>query len=221
MLEWHPTVAARPARGAVLPLRLDRHRPLQSLARSGADRRVVAAGRDRGHRDGQAQGAGRLDLRLLRRLGAQLPVLDRQQRTTRFGRFYEVQSYGPDIQKDLKLPPTATSREWYRPNPPLPSVDWGPRNNTNIQELALLFALDRVAKDRETLPRDLLGEEPARGGRRQAPGARQRLGDPGRPDRAAERRRHDQRRAPPGAGGQRRRRRLHRGRGQGGGRATM
>ena len=66
------------------------------------------------------------------------------------GRFYEVQSYGPDIQKDLKLGPTVTSREWFRPNPPLPSVDWGPRNNTNIQESALLFALDRVAKDRET-----------------------------------------------------------------------
>ncbi|MGZ6038172.1 MAG: M14 family zinc carboxypeptidase [Phenylobacterium sp.] len=66
------------------------------------------------------------------------------------GRFYEVQSYGPDVQKDLKLPPTTTSREWYRPNPPLPSIDWGPRNNTNIQESALLFALDRVAKDRET-----------------------------------------------------------------------
>jgi hypothetical protein len=66
------------------------------------------------------------------------------------GRFYEVQSYGPDVQKDLKLGPTVTSREWYRPNPPLPSVDWGPRNNTNIQESALLFALDRVAKDRET-----------------------------------------------------------------------
>jgi hypothetical protein len=66
-----------------------------------------------------------------------------------FGRFYEVQSYGPDIQKGLKLAPTVTSREWYRPNPPLPSIDWGPRNNTNIQESALLFALNRVATDRE------------------------------------------------------------------------
>jgi hypothetical protein len=65
------------------------------------------------------------------------------------GRFYEVQSYGPDVQKGLKLPPTVTSREWYRPNPALPSVDWGPRNNTNIQESALLLALDRVAKDHE------------------------------------------------------------------------
>jgi hypothetical protein len=66
-----------------------------------------------------------------------------------FGRFYEVQSYGPDIQKDLKLAPTVTSREWYRPNPPLPSISWGPRNNTNIQESALLFALNRVATDHE------------------------------------------------------------------------
>ncbi|MDB5367820.1 MAG: hypothetical protein JWM77_3747 [Rhodospirillales bacterium] len=66
-----------------------------------------------------------------------------------FGRFYEVQSYGPDIQKELKLPPTVTSREWYRPNPPLPSIAWGPRNTVNIQESALLFALNKVATDHE------------------------------------------------------------------------
>jgi hypothetical protein len=66
-----------------------------------------------------------------------------------FGRFYEVQSYGPDVQPNLQLPPTATSREWYRSNPPLPSIKWGPRNNTNIQESALLIALDKVATDRQ------------------------------------------------------------------------
>lgn len=66
-----------------------------------------------------------------------------------FGRFYEVQSYGPDVQKNLRLGPTVTSREWYRPNPPLPSIAWGPRNNTNIQESALLVALNQVARDRE------------------------------------------------------------------------
>lgn len=64
-----------------------------------------------------------------------------------FGRFYEVQSYGPDIQNDLKLASTVTSKEWYRPNPPLPSVNWGPRNNTNIQQSALLIAMNRVAND--------------------------------------------------------------------------
>ncbi len=65
-----------------------------------------------------------------------------------FGRFYEVQSYGPDT-LTLRLPATATSREWYRGNPPLPSIHWGPRNNVNIQESALLIALHKVAEDRE------------------------------------------------------------------------
>src|SRR5271167_2429856 len=66
-----------------------------------------------------------------------------------FGRFYEVQSYGPDVAEKLQLPATTTSREWYRPNPPLPTVKWGPRNNTNIQESAILLALNKVAKDKE------------------------------------------------------------------------
>jgi hypothetical protein len=66
-----------------------------------------------------------------------------------FGRFYEVQSYGPDNNPNLQLPATTTSREWYRPNPPLPSIKWGPRNNTNIQESALLIALHQVAKDKD------------------------------------------------------------------------
>src|SRR5690348_16923942 len=66
-----------------------------------------------------------------------------------FGRFYEVQSYGPDVNPNLTLGPTQTSREWFRPNPPLPSIKWGPRNNTNIQESALLIAMNKVAKERE------------------------------------------------------------------------
>jgi hypothetical protein len=65
------------------------------------------------------------------------------------GRFYEVESYGPDVRTDLKLEPIDTSREWYRPNPPLPTIAWGPRNNVNIQESGLLFALHRVATDRQ------------------------------------------------------------------------
>jgi Zinc carboxypeptidase len=64
------------------------------------------------------------------------------------GRFYEVASYGPDL-RELGGG-GATSREWYRPNPPLPSIKWGPRNNTNIQQSALLIALNHVAKNRDT-----------------------------------------------------------------------
>jgi hypothetical protein len=66
-----------------------------------------------------------------------------------FGRFYEVQSYGPDNNPNLRLPPTTTSREWFRPNPPLPSIKWGPRNNTNIQESVILIALHTVAQQKE------------------------------------------------------------------------
>jgi hypothetical protein len=64
------------------------------------------------------------------------------------GRFYEVQGYGPDPY-EVRPKPTATSKEWFRPNPPLQSIKWGPRNNTNIQESALLFALQHVAKNRD------------------------------------------------------------------------
>jgi hypothetical protein len=64
------------------------------------------------------------------------------------GRFYEVQSYGPDP-TTVNAGATVTSKEWFRPNPPLPSIQWGPRNNTNIQESAILFALHNVGKNKE------------------------------------------------------------------------
>jgi hypothetical protein len=65
------------------------------------------------------------------------------------GRFYEVQSYGPD-NYEVRPGATTTSREWFRPNPPLPYIKWGPRNNTNIQQSAALFSLSNVAKNKET-----------------------------------------------------------------------
>ncbi len=65
------------------------------------------------------------------------------------GRFYEVQSYGPD-NYEARAGATTTSREWFRPNPPLPSIKWGPRNNTNIQQSGVLIALNHVAKNKTT-----------------------------------------------------------------------
>ena len=64
------------------------------------------------------------------------------------GRFYEVQGYGPDPY-DVRPQAAALSREWFRPNPPLPFIKWGPRNNTNIQQSALLVSLNHVAKNRQ------------------------------------------------------------------------
>lgn len=60
------------------------------------------------------------------------------------GRFYEVAGYGPQ-NRTLRVGNTGTSREWYRPNPPLPEIAWGPRNNTNIQQSGVLFSLKYTA----------------------------------------------------------------------------
>ncbi len=65
------------------------------------------------------------------------------------GRFYEVMGYGPE-NRTVTAAATTTSREWFRPNPPLPSIQWGPRNNTNIQQSAILIALNHVARNKDT-----------------------------------------------------------------------
>ncbi len=64
------------------------------------------------------------------------------------GRFYEVHSYGPD-NRTSRAGRTTTSREWYRPNPPDEEIQWGPRNNTNIQQSGVLFSLKYTADHRD------------------------------------------------------------------------
>lgn len=66
------------------------------------------------------------------------------------GRFYEVASYGPQI-RTLRVGNTGTSREWFRPNPPLAEIEWGPRNNTNIQQSGVLFSLKYAADNASLL----------------------------------------------------------------------
>ena len=70
------------------------------------------------------------------------------------GRFYET--YGnsfPDT-REAKLPPSATSRTWFRPNPPLPKVMWSLRDNTNLEESGLLLSLDYTAQHGQELLKD-------------------------------------------------------------------
>jgi zinc carboxypeptidase len=62
------------------------------------------------------------------------------------GRFYETQSFGA-ANRPL---PVQQSREWYRPNPTPADMVWGPRNNVNMQQSALLIALNTVARNKET-----------------------------------------------------------------------
>jgi hypothetical protein len=61
------------------------------------------------------------------------------------GRFYETESYGPANREVV----SSASREWYRPNPPLPRIKWGPRNNVNIQQSGILLAMQFVARNRD------------------------------------------------------------------------
>ncbi len=66
------------------------------------------------------------------------------------GRFYETfGGRGADtgertVQRDL------TTRTWFRPNPPLQRVKWSIRNNINMQQSAILFAMNYTATNGKT-----------------------------------------------------------------------
>ena len=64
------------------------------------------------------------------------------------GRFYET--FGNAGADTLDRTVTAQAqRDWYRPNPPLPRVKWSLRNNVNMQQSALLFAMHFVSNNKE------------------------------------------------------------------------
>jgi Zinc carboxypeptidase len=62
------------------------------------------------------------------------------------GRFYETFGNGNADTRERTVPATVTAREWYRPNPPEARVKWSLRNNVNMQESAILFALTYTAE---------------------------------------------------------------------------
>ena len=92
---------------------------------------------------------GRVDLRVLRRLGAELHVLHRPlaQLDRPLLRGDGLRPREPHGHRRRRRRPAANGSG---PNPPLPTIQWGPRNNTNIQQSAILIALNHVAKNRET-----------------------------------------------------------------------
>src|SRR5579884_272644 len=61
------------------------------------------------------------------------------------GRFYETFGNGGADTRIRTLRPADTSREWFRPNPPLPKVKWSARDNINMQESAILFGMNNLA----------------------------------------------------------------------------
>jgi hypothetical protein len=65
------------------------------------------------------------------------------------GRFYETFGNGGADTQD-RVVGQQSNRDWFRPNPPLPRVKWSLRNNVNMQQSALLLAMNYVSinKDR-------------------------------------------------------------------------
>jgi hypothetical protein len=61
------------------------------------------------------------------------------------GRFYETFGNGGADTRVRTLRPPDTSREWFRPNPPLAKVKWSARDNINMQESAILFGMNNLA----------------------------------------------------------------------------
>jgi hypothetical protein len=61
------------------------------------------------------------------------------------GRFYETFGNGGADTRMRSVPANMTTREWFRPNPPLPRVNWSMRNNINMQESAILFSMSYTA----------------------------------------------------------------------------
>jgi len=65
------------------------------------------------------------------------------------GRFYETFGGRGADTTERTVPPSESTRTWYRPNPPLPKVKWSIRNNINLQQSALLLAMTYLADHKE------------------------------------------------------------------------
>ncbi|MGI8745422.1 MAG: M14 family zinc carboxypeptidase [Bryobacteraceae bacterium] len=65
------------------------------------------------------------------------------------GRFYETFGGRGADTGPRTVPATQTTRTWFRPNPPLPRVNWSIRNNINLQESGILFAMNNTATNRK------------------------------------------------------------------------
>ncbi|MCR9132389.1 MAG: M14 family zinc carboxypeptidase [bacterium] len=76
------------------------------------------------------------------------------------GRFYETfgnagaDTYLRDISRSRYAGDPATSREWYRPEPPAGNIWWSARNNTNYMQAGVLASLHYAADNATTLLRN-------------------------------------------------------------------
>ncbi len=63
------------------------------------------------------------------------------------GRFYETQG-GSGADTRVINVGNQTTRQWFRPNPPLSSVRWSLRNNTNLMQSGVLLGMHNLAMNR-------------------------------------------------------------------------
>jgi hypothetical protein len=66
------------------------------------------------------------------------------------GRFYETFGNRGADTAERTVPRAQTTRTWFRPNPPLEKVKWSLRNNVNLQQSALLLAMNYTASNGKT-----------------------------------------------------------------------
>lgn len=64
------------------------------------------------------------------------------------GRFYETFGNGGADTQDRNVG-NQSSRDWFRPNPPLPRVKWSIRNNINMQQSAILLAMNYTSNNKD------------------------------------------------------------------------
>ena len=66
------------------------------------------------------------------------------------GRFYETFGGRGADSGPRTVSPADTARTWFRPNPPLAKVNWSIRNNINMQQSGILFAMNNTATNGKT-----------------------------------------------------------------------
>lgn len=69
------------------------------------------------------------------------------------GRFYETQGGSGADTRVINIG-DQSNRDWFRPNPPLSSVRWSIRNNTNLMQSALLLGMHNVASHKTQFLKD-------------------------------------------------------------------
>ena len=147
-LDWHPTVFHDLHESVTLLYTSTGTGPVQHGRRSDPGQRVVAARADRDHGDDQARTCRASGPTTTTTAGSRTTCSGSASRTTRSAG--STRRRATAAPRTARWAPSNQSREWYRPNPTPNDITWGPRANVNMQQSAILIAMNHVAKNKET-----------------------------------------------------------------------